>query len=298
MGFTKAVKSQAKLKMAITGTSGSGKTYTALRVARGIGQRIALIDSEHKSASKYADLFEFDTLDISANTHPNEYVKAIEMARVEGYDVLIIDSLTHAWDATKKEVDRLSQASRSGNSYVQWAQGTKIWDGLKAAINKAPLHIIVTMRSKTDYVQEDNNGKKQIRKVGLAPEVRDGTEYEYDIVLDMTNEHFGSISKTRCASLDGYAQEKPGEDLGESLKEWLSDGVEAPAEPEPQATTAPRQYTEEEKQANFAKACAPEIERIGPEKWATFLGAWRIAELVDLDPASRQNFLKQLKEMK
>ena len=79
------------------------------------------------------------------------------------------------------------------------------------------------------------------------------------------------------------------------------DGNEAAKGKQKPAPTPPpprTEITEEQKQANFAKACAPEIERIGPEKWATLLGAWRIAELVDLDPASRQNFLKQLKEIK
>lgn len=227
MSFTKAVKSKARLRMAVTGTSGSGKTYTALSVAQGLGSKIALIDSEYESASKYADKFDFDTMDISSNTHPNNYSKAIDEAVKAGYEVLIIDSLTHAWDATKKEVDKLTQASKSGNSYIQWQQGTKIWDSLKATINKAPLHIIVTMRSKAEYVQEEgHNGKKQVRKIGLAPEVRDGTEYEFDVVLDMNNEHFGSISKTRCSDLDGYACEKPSKELGETLKAWLSDGID------------------------------------------------------------------------
>lgn len=243
MGFQKAVKAKTKLRMAITGTSGSGKTFTALSVAQGLGSKIALIDSEYRSASKYADKFDFDTLDISANTHPNEYSKAIELAVKEGYEVLIIDSLTHAWDATKKEVERLTNASNSRNSYVQWAQGSKIWDALKATINKSNLHIIVTMRSKADFVQEEVNGKKTVRKVGLAPEVRDGTEYEYDVVLDMNNDHYGSISKTRCDTLDGYTQEKPSKELGESLKAWLDDGVDLPQPivttqtPRPQAPT-------------------------------------------------------------
>lgn len=239
MAFVKATKKKSKLRMAITGPSGSGKTFTSLRIAKGLGEKIALIGSEYGSAEKYADLFEFDVNDISANTHPHEYVKAINEAIAAGYDVVVIDSMTHAWDSTKKEVDRIARASNSGNSFVAWNKGTEIWNTIRDRINSSPIHVIVTMRSKTEYVQDvDKNGKKVVRKVGLAPEVRDGSEYEYDAVLDMNHEHFGSISKTRCNEIADYSEEKPGEELGKILRFWLESGIEPTAKP--QATEANR----------------------------------------------------------
>ena len=227
MAFVKAVKTQAKLRAAISGASGSGKTYTALRVAKGLGTKIAVADSESGSASKYADKFDFDVMDLSLNKHPQEYIKAIKEAEKAGYDVLVIDSITHAWDAVKAEVEKITVASRSGNSYAAWSKGSKLWQDLEDAILGSKIHIIVTMRAKTEYVQDrDSSGKMQVKKVGMAPEVRQGTEFAYDVVLEMTSDHYGSVTKTRCDVLDGYCEMKPSEALGESLKEWLSSGVE------------------------------------------------------------------------
>lgn len=229
MAFTKAVKTKSKLRMAITGPSGSGKTFTALRVARGLGDKIALIDSEYRSASKYSDKFDFDTMDITRNDHPSVYEKAVRDAESAGYDVVIIDSITHAWESTQDIVDKKTAASTYGNSFTSWREGGKIWNSLLDCIKSSNIHVICTMRSKMDYIQDqDDKGKKRIRKVGMAPEVRNGTEYEYDMVLDLTIDHIGSITKTRCDNLDGYVEARPSEELGYTLKIWLSDGADAP----------------------------------------------------------------------
>lgn len=229
MAFVKAIKAQSKLRMAISGPSGSGKTYSALRIAKSLSGngKIAVIDSEYGSASKYADKFDFDVCDISSNKHPNEYIKAINEAAKYGYSVVIVDSITHAWEATKSEVDRIAASMRSANTYTSWKEGTKIWESLKSCINSTSCHVIVTMRAKTEYVLEDVNGKKVPKKIGMAPEVRDGTEYEFDAVLEMTHDHYGRIGKTRCEALDGWCGEKPGEDIGAILFSWLTSGVEA-----------------------------------------------------------------------
>lgn len=226
MAFTKATKAKAKLRMAITGPSGAGKTMTALRIASGLGGKIAVIDSEHLSASKYADRFDFDTCDLNGKTNPAQYIEAIREAESAGYSVVIIDSMTHAWEATKEFVDRKKAASNSGNGFTAWADGTKLWNSLQDAIQGSSVDVIATMRSKVDYSQEVENGKKVVKKLGMAPEVRDGTEFAYDVVLDMDCDHNGRVSKTRCDALDGYFEAKPGEALGKTLREWLSDGVE------------------------------------------------------------------------
>ena len=224
MGFTKATKKQLYGRIAIDGPSGSGKTYTALRIARGLGKKIALADSEFRSASLYANEFDFDTLDLSADCRPIKYIMAIRDAVAGGYDVLILDSLSHAWDATIKEVDKIAKSMQSKNSFVAWGPGGKLWDDLKNEIKSAPIHIIVTMRSKMEYAQGEKNGKKVVEKMGMAPEVRQGSEYEYDIILSMNQEHFGNITKTRCSILSDTFYEKPGEELGHTILEWLTSG--------------------------------------------------------------------------
>lgn len=232
MAFTKATKAQAKLRMAITGPSGSGKTKTSLRVAQGIGKKIALVDSEYKSASKYASEHDFDVDELNGETDPRRYIAAIEDAENAGYDVVILDSLTHAWDATKGIVDKRKAADKFQNGFSAWAEGSALWQKLMDKVQASKIHVIATMRAKTEYVQEkDDRGKSVVRKLGMAPEVRDGTEYAFDVVLDLDHAHQGRITKTRCSALDEYFEQKPGENLGRLISDWLSDGAIPPPSP-------------------------------------------------------------------
>lgn len=277
MAFVKATKAQAKLRMAITGPSGAGKTKTALRVADGIGGTVALVDSEYKSASKYASEHSFDVDELSGETNPLRYIKAIEDAEAGGYSVLILDSLTHAWEATKAVVDKRKAADKFQNGFSAWAEGSALWQKLLDKIQSSKLHIIVTMRAKTEYVQEkDDRGKSVVRKLGMAPEVRDGTEYAFDAVLDMDHAHQGRITKTRCSALDDYFEVKPGEDLGRTLAAWLCDGAPAPA---PRVELADQKRVEA-LMARLAELDAPE------EAISEVMGATRCDEMT-VDQFSR-----------
>lgn len=232
--FTKATKAQARLRLALTGPAGSGKTYTALNLAQSFG-KVALVDTEHGSASKYADRFEFDTL-VLDSFHPQKYIDAIHAAAEAGYDVLVLDSLSHAWngkDGALELVNRAASKSASGNSYVAWGNVTPLQNQLMDTILSARLHIIATMRTKTEYSQEkDERGKTVIKKLGMAPVQRDGVEYEFDIVGDLDAEHNLTISKTRCLALDGVLINQPGAPLANTIKAWLTDGAPVP-EPSP-----------------------------------------------------------------
>lgn len=235
MAFAKATKKQSRLRMSLFGPSGSGKTFTALSVASAFG-RIAVIDTERGSASKYADLFDFDVLELN-DYGPQKFVDAIKEASGAGYNVLVIDSLSHAWSGTGgvlELVDRAAKRSQSNNKFVAWGDVTPLHNQLIDTILTAPIHIIATMRSKTEYVLEkDDRGRTMPRKVGLAPVQRDGMEYEFDVVGEMNMDNELVVSKSRAVSLNGAVISKPGAALGETLKAWLSDGatvsVPAPA---------------------------------------------------------------------
>ena len=121
-----ATKKAAKLRLALVGPAGSGKTYSALAIATGLGSKIALIDTEHGSAALYADKFAFDTCNLETFS-PDSYVEAIKGAEAEGYDVIIIDSLSHAWigkDGALEQVDQATRRSGSKNSYFAWRDVT------------------------------------------------------------------------------------------------------------------------------------------------------------------------------
>lgn len=237
--FQKATKKQARLRMTIVGPSGSGKTYSALSIASAMGGRIAVIDTEHGSASKYAGIFQFDVLELTTFA-PANYVAAISDAVAEGYDIIVIDSLSHAWmgkGGALEMVDKAAKASRSGNSYVAWGEVTPEHNKLIEAIVSARAHVFFTMRVKQDYAQERNErtGKTEIRRVGLAPVQRDGMEYEADVLGEMNLNNVMTITKSRCPELMGKAFDKPGAELAATLKAWLSDG-EAVTDPAPKLT--------------------------------------------------------------
>ena len=236
--FQKAVKYGAKLRMCIAGPSGSGKTYTALRVATALanGDKIALVDTEHGSASKYADIFDFDVLELKAPFHPHRFVKAIEAAEEAGYGVVILDSLSHAWrgpGGMLDIVDDIAKRMKTTNTFVAWKDATPIQNDLVEAILAADLHVFATMRSKQSYVMERNDkGYTTVRKVGMAPVQREGFEYEFDLFLDIDIDNNAIVSKTRCPALVGKVFNKPGEGLAATLSEWLA-GEPAPEKPEP-----------------------------------------------------------------
>ena len=112
MPFVKATTFSPKLRMALSGPPGSGKTYTALKIATAMKcKTIAVIDTENASAAKYRHDFNFDVgvLEIFS---PLAYVAEIEEAEKAGYDIIIIDSLSHAWDG---EGGALEMADKAAN---------------------------------------------------------------------------------------------------------------------------------------------------------------------------------------
>src|SRR6266567_953557 len=255
MTFHKAVKYGAKLRLALSGPAGAGKTYTALTLATALadGGSVALIDTEHGSASKYADLFSFDTLCLET-FHPQRYIDAIHEAEQAGYAVLIIDSLSHAWSGQGgllEEKDKIARAKYSGNSFSAWNDASAIQNKLVNVILGAKLHIIATVRSKMDYVLETGaNGKTMPRKVGMAPVQRDDLPYEFDVFCSMESDNTLIVDKSRCPALSGAVIAKPNGAVADTLKVWLS----GEPTPEPIQEDSPAMATEQQL-ASIRKLC-------------------------------------------
>lgn len=223
IAFKKATKHQAKLRAALFGPSGSGKTMSALRIAKGLGGKVALIDTERGSASKYADRFDFDVLDLDDKSIAG-YIAGIQAAGEAGYKVLVIDSLSHGWQELMEEVDRLAKTKFKGNTWSAWSEGTPKQRKLVDAILNFPGHVLATMRSKTEWTTEENNGKSRPVRVGLAPEQGKGIEDEFDLLLELSVEHVAQVLKDRTGKFQDTLIEKPGEQFGEQLAAWLMDG--------------------------------------------------------------------------
>lgn len=219
--FSTPTKSQKRLRMAIAGASGSGKTYSALSIASHLGKNVGVIDTERGSSALYCDAFDFQLCDL-VNPSPENYINAIKAAA--NFDVLIIDSFSHAW------YELLNMA---GQRFENWAKVRPIERNLINAILDHPGHVLITMRTKTEYVVEmveNRSGKmsNQPRKVGTIPIQSKDVEYEFDISGNLNSDHILTIDKTRCAALDRMEFPNPGQELAEILTAWLTDGAPLP----------------------------------------------------------------------
>lgn len=230
--FRKAQRKQAKLKIGISAPSGAGKTYSALLMAYGMcgdWSKIAVIDTENGSAELYSHLGGYSVCPLTPPYTPKKYVAAINEAVEAGFEVLIIDSLSHAWSGEGGLLDmqdKAAKASRSGNSFTAWREITPEHNRLVDTILQSDIDVIVTTRAKSEYVITEDNGKKSIKKVGLAPVFRDGLEYELTVFFDLTQEHIATASKDRTGIFDGQ-NFKPTVDTGKSLAEWRRGGAGA-----------------------------------------------------------------------
>ncbi|WLG54040.1 ATP-binding protein [Pseudomonas extremorientalis] len=222
--FKKAERKQAKLRLALAGPSGSGKTYSALLLAQGLGGRIAVLDTEHGSASLYADLVDFDAMELHAPYSPERYIEVIVAAELAGYDTLIIDSYSHEWTGSGgclEQNETVAHQKFRGNTWAAWNETTPRHRKLTDKILTSSMHIICTMRSKTETVQGEG---KKILKLGMKSEQRDGTDYEFTVVLDLTHDgHTATASKDRTKLFD--QPELISEETGKRLLSWLNSGI-------------------------------------------------------------------------
>lgn len=267
--FRKAERKKARLRMGIAGPSGAGKTYSSLLIAYGIAgdwEKIAVIDTEHGSADLYADLGPYAVCPIEAPYLPDKYTNLIQEAEKEGFEVVVIDSLSHAWAGEGGLLDMKDKIAESGkgNSYTAWKTVTPKHNQLVESILKSKCHIIATMRSKTEYVlveETNSNGRKvqTPKKVGMAPIQRDGMEYEFTVFMDLSHEHIASASKDRTGLIDGQYL-KPSIELGQQLNAWLEKGIEVKAEtpanneekpPSTSPGTTKQEHNPDDKPENF-----------------------------------------------
>lgn len=233
--FRKAERKKAKLRLGIMGASGSGKTWSALEIAFGMASsdKIFFIDTEsgrgelyqgEKSKYDTGTIFDYNYCRLDAPYSPDRYIAAMKEAETAGCEVLIIDSLSHAWSG---EGGVLSIVEKAGGQFNGWRYGTPKQNALIDAIIQSKMHIICNLRSKTEYVVEKNEqGKHAPRKIGLAPVQRPEFEYEFTLFMNMNQEHIATVIKDNTdLFIDPFI--KPSSDMGRKLMEWLNKGIEA-----------------------------------------------------------------------
>jgi len=237
--LTEAKRSIAKLRLAIAGAAGSGKTYSALLIAYGLcgdWSKIAVIDTERGSANLYEHLCQggkkYFTGQLNAPFTPKKYIDAIHACEEAGMEVIIIDSLSHAWYAEGGMLDIHSEITRrqtTQNSFTAWREITPLHNKLVDAILTSPVHVIVTLRTQTEYVLEtDARGKQVPKKVGMKPIFRQGIDYEMTLVFDLDATHTATITKSRSTEFPVGDQIIPDVETGKKLLAWLNSGADIP----------------------------------------------------------------------
>jgi hypothetical protein len=208
-----------------------------LTFAQAFGKRTAVVDTERGSASLYADTFDFDVIELSPPFHPDRLAELIRAAEKDGYDTLIADSMSHFWEGEGGTLDIADAAGQRahGNSFAGWKTATPVLRHLVDVILAADLHIIATMRSKQEWVLQETVNKQgrtvtQPVRVGMAPVMRQGIEYEFQLVGDLDLEHRLTITKSRVAALaDQVIQPGRAAEAADQFVAWMNSG-------EPQAT--------------------------------------------------------------
>lgn len=245
---TEAKRESILLRAGLCGPTGSGKTKTALIMGTRMVERLGIgpmfvIDSESKSALRYAysprskQGYRFKHVAMPEDDYsPQAYVAAMDYCESQGAGVIVIDSLSHAWNGINgvlELVDQVSERSRSKSTFSEgWKTMTPIHNRLIQRILSSSVHVIFTLRAKTDWVlQENERGKQTPIKVGLAPVQREGVDYEPDLFFDMTvPDNSLIVSKSRCDRLTpGEVVRKPGADFADVIIEWIEDSEPAEA---------------------------------------------------------------------
>ena len=264
----KAKRSATKLRLLLTGPSGSGKTWGALEIAKGLGGKTVVIDTEEGSSDLYDHLHEFDVIDLRPPFTPERYIEAIKAAEDAGYEVIIVDSVTHCWSGTGgclELLDDVAKAQFRGNTWSAFSVITPRWRAFVDKLLRSPAHIICRGRSKTETAQVDDHGKKKVAKLGMKLEARDGLEFEFTTVLDVIHDgHFATVSKDRTGVFTG--DPKPiTVDTGRRLAAWLEGGQATEPKPLKASPAVDVAKLLTDTSAAIARATPVQLDRLRPK---------------------------------
>lgn len=223
-----AVRSSAKLKIAIQGPGGSGKTYSSLLMAAALGGKIGLLDSEFGSALKSAGRPGIPPFKHEPMAEPSlqDYIAMTQGAAEAGIEVLIYDSWSHSWVSALEAVD----AQASTNKFANWKTVTPLVKKLIQKMVSYPGHCIATFRVDSEWViEKDDRGRNVPRKIGTKPVAGKGAEYEFDFVLELIADEKVVVQKTRNGELLPLGSIHNRSDLpkiARRLVDWLNEGAE------------------------------------------------------------------------
>ncbi len=222
MWFKQAQRKKVKLKLWLFGPSWSWKTMSALKLARGLTDdrsKIAILDTENWSASLYADLGAYATNILTPPYSPDRYIEQIKEAYLAGFEVLIIDSISHEWNWPGGIMDIKNKMT--WNDFAKWATLTPLHNTFWTAILQVPMHVIVTGRTKEDYsMVTGTDWRLKVEKAGTTIIQRDGAEYELTIAFTLDIKHNATSSKDRTNTFMDKPPFVISEETGKKLRAW------------------------------------------------------------------------------
>lgn len=240
--FERPDQSPARLRLALYGAAGSGKTWTALAMAqalgaRELGPRVALVDTEGGAAAKYADRFAFDMVTLSDRFSPGLVPELVRSAQEGGYDTLILDNFGAFWTGPgglfacmEQEVQR-SRHNVHVDSFTVWQSVDAKCRKMVQAIRRAPMHVIVTLRARVEFdtlsapeAQAPQEGRLRLRKLGVPPTIRNSFHHEMDMEAALDGSHGLHICRSRCPGLEGQVVARPSTEPAGALARWIRGG--------------------------------------------------------------------------
>jgi len=232
MQLRQATRTKAKIRLGLSAVSGGGKTYSAIKIAKGLSRgdltKVAIIDTENGSADLYAHLGNYNVLTLHPPYTPERYVECIKSCEDAGMEVIIIDSITHEWNGKGGILE--IHSSMTGNSFTNWSSLTPRHQKFIDAILQSKCHVITTVRRKQDYdLSKDSNGKTKVEKAGLKEETREGFEYELTANIELDIKHNATALKDRTGLFMDKPAFTPSEETGKMLLDWCEMG-ETPIE--------------------------------------------------------------------
>ena len=230
---TRAVREKIFTKLAIMSPSGGGKTFSSLRVAEGMAEeiekitgrkgKILMANTEGPRGRYYANEFEYDIVDLEPPYSPELFIDLIKYAVSEKYDILIIDSSSAEWEGKGGCLELHQQA---GGTYQAWAKVTPRHDKFIQAVANSPIHVIATMRGKDQYeVEKADNGKVNVKKLGVGSKQRDGFEYEFTSTFSIdVDSHLAKSQKDNTHIFENEGYVLLTEEHGRRIINWANSG--------------------------------------------------------------------------
>jgi hypothetical protein len=227
MQLRQATRTKAKIRLGLSAVSGGGKTYSAIKIAKGLSRgdltKVAIIDTENGSADLYAHLGNYNVLTLHPPYTPERYVECIKSCEEAGMEVIIVDSITHEWNGKGGILE--IHSSMTGNSFTNWSSLTPRHQKFIDAILQSKCHVITTVRRKQDYdLSKDSNGKTKVEKAGLKEETREGFEYELTANIELDIKHNATALKDRTGLFMDKPAFTPSEETGKMLLDWCEMG--------------------------------------------------------------------------